>query len=50
MAKVPFAKDHHVVNAVPATEPMSLAAYPFCQGERAEFGPMAPTRRMNSAP
>ena len=38
MAKMPFAEDNHVIEAVRRIEPISLSAWPFCQGDRAELG------------
>jgi hypothetical protein len=49
-----LANDADVINSSRRIEPVSLSAYPFCQGDCAETGrsrmPMARMRRMKAAP
>jgi hypothetical protein len=49
-----LANDDDVIKTSRRIEPISLSAYPFCQGDRAETGrsrmPMARMRRMKAAP
>jgi hypothetical protein len=54
IAQMPFAKNNNMVEDSRRMEPISLSAYPFCQGERAEIGrsrmPIARMRRMKTVP